>query len=183
MSGLTTQQIKTTLKRLKEINEITTVNCGNYTLISMLNYEAYCILYRYTSTGLIDVEEKELPVAKALSPKSVVGMFHTQLKDLPAVQKITPQRHQRIKKLINTDLPSTEQWQSFFYKIYMSDFLMGRKTSWNCNIDWILKPANLIKIIEGNYDNKTNDMRGCTDDSWMDNSIIHSTVNTHKLLT
>jgi len=42
-----------------------------------------------------------------------------------------------------------------FQKVEASDFLSGRSGKWNgCNFDWVLKEANMVKILEGNYDNK-----------------------------
>ena len=36
-----------------------------------------------------------------------------------------------------------------------SDFLHGRnKSDWCADFDWIFRPANYAKILEGNYDNK-----------------------------
>lgn len=39
-------------------------------------------------------------------------------------------------------------------KMAQSDFLNGRNSnSWTATIDWMLRPNNFTKIIEGNYDN------------------------------
>ena len=36
-----------------------------------------------------------------------------------------------------------------------SDFLSGRNGKWTgCNLEWVLKPANITKIMEGNYANQ-----------------------------
>lgn len=36
-----------------------------------------------------------------------------------------------------------------------SDFLNGKNnTGWTASIDWLLKPANFVKVLEGNYVNK-----------------------------
>jgi hypothetical protein len=43
-----------------------------------------------------------------------------------------------------------------FAYVAKSDFLMGRtRDAWNgCGLDWIVKSANFLKIIEGKYDNR-----------------------------
>ena len=42
-----------------------------------------------------------------------------------------------------------------FARVEKSDFLSGRNGRWGkCGIDWILKPENFSKIMEGNYDNR-----------------------------
>ena len=47
-------------------------------------------------------------------------------------------------------------WDKLFESVQQSDFLTGRSGQWNnCGFDWILKPANLLKITENTYRNKT----------------------------
>ena len=43
--------------------------------------------------------------------------------------------------------------EAFFKRIQRSDYLCGRKKDWKATFDWIIMPGNLVKIIEGNYDN------------------------------
>lgn len=50
-------------------------------------------------------------------------------------------------------------WQQVFTRVERSDFLTGRNAAWCANFDWILKPANLQKIVEGNYDNRGKNRR------------------------
>lgn len=65
--------------------------------------------------------------------------------------KWTPAR----KKAVRDKKISAEEFTPVFKKIEQSDFLTGRTGSWHgCSLDWILKPANWQKIIEGNYDNR-----------------------------
>ena len=52
--------------------------------------------------------------------------------------------------------PDIGFFHDLFYKVHDSDFLSGRVNSFKAGFDWIFKPANLQKIIEGNYDNKDN---------------------------
>jgi hypothetical protein len=40
-------------------------------------------------------------------------------------------------------------------KSFKSDFLNGHNDrNWKASFDWILRPENFIKILEGNYDNE-----------------------------
>ena len=42
-----------------------------------------------------------------------------------------------------------------FKKAEASDFLKGKNESnWQADFDWILKDANLAKILDGKYDNR-----------------------------
>ena len=50
---------------------------------------------------------------------------------------------------------SPEEMRKVFERVEKSDFLSGRAGKWQgCSFDWILKPGNWQKIIEGNYDNR-----------------------------
>lgn len=48
--------------------------------------------------------------------------------------------------------PDPEFWRTLMARICRSDFLSGRKNDFRASPDWILKPANLTKVLEGNYD-------------------------------
>ena len=42
-------------------------------------------------------------------------------------------------------------------KVEASPFLLGHnEQNWRCDFDWIFRPTNFVKILEGNYDNTTN---------------------------
>ena len=42
-------------------------------------------------------------------------------------------------------------WIGLFKQIDESDFLSGRSGDWSATFDWVMKPANMVKILEGNY--------------------------------
>ena len=59
------------------------------------------------------------------------------------------------KKALRAKKISAEEFRDVCKKIDRSDFLSGRDGKWRgCSFDWILKPANWQKIMEGNYENK-----------------------------
>ena len=94
-----------------------------------------------------------------LSEQKIVDLFHAHLPELPKVIKLTENRKRQINALSKKDLPNEPAWIIFFEIISSSDFLMGRAGDWKCNFDWIIKPANALKISEGNYTNKITDNR------------------------
>lgn len=54
---------------------------------------------------------------------------------------------------------SVEWWRKLFGYIAKSDFLTGRTSSagrapFEIDLEWIITPANLVKIVEGKYDNR-----------------------------
>lgn len=111
-------------------------------------------------------KEKNRELNKEISSKSsyddctvplelylIINSFHSICKSLPRIIKITKKREETIKKAKQTlgEFP----FEQLFEKVEKSDFLTGRTDGkWRCDFDWIMKPENIIKILEGNYDNK-----------------------------
>ena len=83
------------------------------------------------------------------------------LDGLPKVSKMTDGRitacYARFRKELEGLL---RNWQELCFRIRTSDFLMGRAErgaghqNFTVTFDWVLKPANMVKIMEGNYDNR-----------------------------
>ena len=67
----------------------------------------------------------------------------------------TDERKTAIRKVwrSNPKYQDLKWWTRLFGYISTCDFLLGNTESgnWKCNIDWIVKPKNLIKIIEKEY--------------------------------
>ena len=84
--------------------------------------------------------------------QSVIDTFNSVCVSLPKAKALNDKRRKAIKSASKNlgDISFTD----LFAKVERSDFLTGRDGTWSAGFDWILKPSNLIKIIEGNYDNK-----------------------------
>lgn len=72
---------------------------------------------------------------------------------LPPIQ-LTDERRRKIHALFplyfENDL---EKWQSFCERVAYSPFLMGQGArKWRVSLDWILVEENLLKVLEGNFD-------------------------------
>lgn len=46
-----------------------------------------------------------------------------------------------------------EYFRRLFGHVANSDFLMGRKGQWACDLEWLVKAGNFAKVIDGKYDN------------------------------
>lgn len=89
--------------------------------------------------------------------QAVVDSYHAACVSLPKVQKLSDNRRRAIRSAHR--LLDGMTFDDLFAKVEQSDFLTGRSGSWKgCGFDWILKQSNLLKIIEGNYDNKQADV-------------------------
>lgn len=86
--------------------------------------------------------------------KSVFSSFNSICKSLPTVTKFSDKRKKAIKNAVK--ILENTTFEELFKKVESSDFLTGRnEKGWRSNFDWILNPTNLVKILEGNYENKT----------------------------
>ena len=71
---------------------------------------------------------------------------------MPEVKKVTDARRVRIKSAVSAF--GEPDILKAFDMAQQSDFLSGRAKDWNATFDWILKPGNMTKVLEGNYANK-----------------------------
>ena len=102
--------------------------------------------------------------------RSVVADYNDTCVSLPHVKEITPARRKTIKARLRQHSP--DELHSAFVKVEASDFLKGSgKNSFRASFDWIMKDANLTKILEGNYDNWG------TDAEYDSNSFLLDIIN------
>jgi len=90
----------------------------------------------------------------------VVDEWNTIFKDeLSLVSKLTQKRKSAINgciaemKSTTHDFSKLETWTKLFVYAKGLDFLMGRKTDWSMNFDFITTKSKLLNIVEGQYDN------------------------------
>ena len=90
----------------------------------------------------------------------VTDEYNDKLSELGQVKVLSDKRKAHLKASIkqfkNSDhnFENVETWSRLFDYISTSDFLMGRKSEWSASFDFIINKSNLLKIVEGQYDNK-----------------------------
>jgi len=92
----------------------------------------------------------------------VTDEYNFKLSELGKVKILSDKRKAHIKASIKQfknsehDFAKIETWTRLFDYITESDFLMGRvkNSDWIANFDFIINKSNLLKIVEGQYDNK-----------------------------
>lgn len=119
--------------------------------------------FNHTDTDT-DTEEREDKTSYEVlsSPLSIddISEAVTAFNDMASrhgisqVQKMTDTRRKALRQRLK-DCGGIDGWRVAISKIDQSDFLTGRSSKWVCNFDWINKPANFTKLMEGNYDNRT----------------------------
>ena len=108
----------------------------------------------------LDTQHSEQSV---LDCEKIINSFNFMCKSLPSVKRLTEKRKNQLLEL-NAILGDVT-FEDLFNKVESSDFLTGRKTAWKCSFDWIIQSEHALKIIEGNYDNrsKTSDAHDFSD--------------------
>jgi hypothetical protein len=92
--------------------------------------------------------------------EQVVNAYHDLLPNLPRIKQWTKTRRlaldARIDERCRDGRPADAiaYWREFFIKVAASDFLYGRSGKFAANLEWLLRPENFLKTIEGNYDNR-----------------------------
>jgi len=68
---------------------------------------------------------------------------------------LTDERKRRLESLLELHFQDDLRvWESFCLRVKAVPFLMGGgKQKWHVTLDWVLAKGNLLKVLEGNYDN------------------------------
>ncbi len=72
----------------------------------------------------------------------------------PEALQLTEARKRQLRSLLSLHFQNNvQQWEQFCERIKASPFLMGEgDRRWHVTLDWILIEGNLLKVLEGNFD-------------------------------
>ena len=106
----------------------------------------------------IETEEKKHTSLKnsgtSVCPhQKIIDIYHEILPSLPQVKK-WPEHLQKILRTRWKEDPerqNIEWWAKFFEYIKISPFLMGKKTEFVSDLEWLIRPRNFTKIANGRY--------------------------------
>ena len=180
--GLSEQQIKTALKKLKKTGEIELKTTNKFTLIKLVNFS------KFQRVGLEDnkqkknkeqtnsnqitndklsnnnqvtttkereeiKENKEREETKNNSVyQLIVDMYNDTCVSFPKCTKLSEARKKGLRARLRKY--TVEDFKLMFEKAEKSDFLKGANSrNWVANFDWFISDRNFVKVIDGNYDN------------------------------
>ena len=96
-----------------------------------------------------EIEEER----EKISYQQIVEMFNALCPSFSSVKSLSDARKKAIKARFNTY--SIDDFEELFKKAESSTFLKGgNDRNWTANFDWLIKDANMAKVLDGNYDNK-----------------------------
>ena len=128
----------------------------------------------------IEIEkEKEIEIEKESKEKKpcqqIADMYNDTCVSLPRCTRLSDSRLKALKARLRKY--SLDDFKLLFEKAEASDFLKGSNgRDWSANFDWLIKDANMAKVLDGNYDNSSGPVRNKSDpnDYWAEFDRIRS---------
>lgn len=109
-----------------------------------------------TSPNATDIdieEEKEEERRIRIDYTAVAELFNRLCPSFPEIRSMSDARKKAIKARLNNY--TIEDFEELFKKAEASDFLKGKNgNNWSATFDWLIKDANMAKVLDGNYDNR-----------------------------
>ncbi len=83
----------------------------------------------------------------------IADMYNDTCVSFPKIKALSEARKKAIKARLN--VYELEDFKLLFEKAEASHFLKGgNDRNWSATFDWLLKDANMAKVLDGNYDSK-----------------------------
>ena len=98
----------------------------------------------------IEEESNKTKISKA---QQVVDRYNAICTNLPRVVRLTDKRRRAVRLIYGKGY-TPEQLDEVFRKAQSSSFCGGQNDRhWKADFDWLLNESNLVKVLEGKYDN------------------------------
>jgi len=91
--------------------------------------------------------------------KTIVELYHTLAPSFPKIRSVDGNRRKAVSARWR-QWHDLEVFRTIFTKAEASSFLKGGgKNNWHADFDWMMKPTNFQKILEGKYDSDDRDFQ------------------------
>ena len=100
-----------------------------------------------------DKEEDKDKEREYIDYKGIIALYNSICVSFPSVKSLSDQRKKAIRARLKAY--AMDDFKTLFEKAEASNFLKGGNGSnWSATFDWLIKDANMAKVLDGNYDNK-----------------------------
>jgi hypothetical protein len=162
-TGLTEQQTRTALSKLKSTGEITIKISNKFSIITITSWPIHqqdnqqsnqqVTSQQPTSNHKQECKELKNEKKQDSTPyQAVVDSYHERLPTLPGVRKLTDTRKRHIRarwaEIVKQGKDET-YFDNYFDYVSGSEFL----TRGTFDLEWLMKEANHLKVTEGKYHN------------------------------
>lgn len=163
-TGVSIRKMRRYLSMMEKEGMIDRQKRNKYSLITIANYEKHQGDDRQ-ATSERQANDKQTAALKNVNNdlngkkqdstpyQAIVDSYHDRLPMMPGVRKLTDARKRHIKSRwaeISKEGKDQSYFDGFFEYVSESDFL---KTGSFCDLEWLMKEANHLKVIEGKYHN------------------------------
>lgn len=91
--------------------------------------------------------------------KEITDLYNQICTDLPACVKLSESRKKAIRARISSGY-TVEDFKTLFQKTKDSSFLTGgNNRNWIASFDWLIKDGNMAKVLDGNYDDRSQEQK------------------------
>lgn len=125
---------------------------GTYNLSDTLSIQDVSEMYPQDSIGKNSIDEISIDKSVGIDYQEIIDKYNSICVSLPKVERLTDKRKKAIKVILKKY--SLEELLKVFEMTEDSDFLKGTEGSWKASFDWLIKEANIVKVLEGNYTNR-----------------------------
>ena len=89
----------------------------------------------------------------------IADLYNETCVSFPRLQKLSDARKKAIKARLRQY--SMEDFERLFQMAEASSFLKGQNTrNWSASFDWLIKDANMAKVLDGNYQDRQPESQG-----------------------
>ena len=100
-----------------------------------------------------DKEKEEEREREKINYQQIADLFNSLCPSFPSIKSLSDARKKAIKARLNTY--SLDDFRTLFEKAEASSFLKGANDrNWTASFDWLIKDANMAKVLDGNYDSR-----------------------------
>ena len=104
-------------------------------------------------THIREEEDKANKPEISNKPQQLADRYNAICTNLPKVVRLTDKRCLTVRRIYSKGY-TTEQLDEAFRRAQASSFCTGQNDRhWKADFDWLLNENNLVKVLEGKYDN------------------------------
>ena len=98
-------------------------------------------------------KEKNESQGDSTSPQQIADLYNSICISFPSVRTLSDTRKKTIKARLKTF--TLDDFKELFEKAESSSFLKGdNPRKWKATFDWLIKDANIAKVLDGNYNDQ-----------------------------
>lgn len=106
--------------------------------------------------------------------KETIDLYHSICVSFPAIRAVSEARKKAIHRIRKSF--SLDDLKTVFENAEASSFLKGLDGGWKASFDWLIKEANFLKVLEGNYADKPKYGRKEPVPGWMERKLDDAEV-------